>query len=869
MVELEPPLDAMNLPISFESPWFLALLLLVPALALVSARTHAHLSRRHLAGATTLRCLAVAMLAIALARPQWHGEGEGVSVAYAIDVSRSVAPQTIESAMRWIEEADREGRPAQSRYLAFADKVAAASSVEALAQVPVATEDAGPGVLDQSRTNLERALDEALLSLDRDRVKRLVLVTDGNQTEGDVWRVLPRLKAAGVRVYPVPARPRDDGDAWIDGIELPGGLRAREPVKVAVRVFSPREMRARLLLKNGGTTVGNRPVELRAGLNRVVFEAQLDRPGLATLSAELQVAGDATVENNVVRQAAWVGARARVLYVEGQPASAQYLRDALASQGIDVTLAGTGELPETANVLNAYDALILSDVPAKSLSTGQMRAIEAYVRDQGGGLVFASGENVFGEQGYSDTAIEQVLPVQFRAQEKRKDLALVVVLDRSYSMKGRKMELAKEAARASLDLLEEQHYFGVVTFDSQTYVSVPLQSVRARRKAEDQISRIQASGQTNIYPALGVVYRLLQKSEAKTRHVILLSDGDTHPADFEGLLKRMTAENIVVSTVAVGEGADRELMANIARWGNGRTYATVSAEQIPQIFVEETRRAVRSNLGEEPFRAVLKRRMAAFEGVDIEAAPELRGFVAAKARANAEVLLATPSESPILARWQYGLGKVVVFTSDVKNRWASKWLEWPGYGKLWAQVTRDVMRRESGEQLDFRVDREGGEAIVSLSALTPDGRFRGELAPRVRMTGAGEAERILVLPRVGAGLYQLRVPLRANAAPVRFTLLDSPGISRGSAARAGPREIYYTRSDEYRAFPPNMDLLRTLAEQTGGKVAPEVQEVFARHGDQSRRAVMLWPWLALAALMAYLADIFLRRAPWAWRRFGS
>lgn len=869
MAGLEPPGDAVSWPITFGSTWPLLLLLLVPVVAGVALRTHAHVSRRHLATATVLRCLAVALLALALARPQWNSGAADVSVVYALDVSRSVSSSYIQSAIRWIADADREGQPAQSRYVAFADQALLVPGPDGLAKVPVAPDTGGPGVLNQSQTNLERALDQALLGLDRDRVKRLVLLTDGNQTEGDVWRMLPRLKAAGVRVFPVPAKPRDDADAWIDGIEVPGGLRAREPVKVAVRVYAPREMRARVLLRNGATPAGSRAVQLHPGLNRIVFEARLDRPGLATLSAELQARGDGAVENNVVRQSAWVGTRAKVLYVEGQDGGATFLRDALAAQGIEVDVASVADLPASAAGFAAWDALVFSDVPAPSISAAQMQAVASYVRDLGGGLLFISGENVFGERGYNDTPLEDVLPVQFKAQEKRRDLALVIVLDRSYSMKGRKMELAKEATRAALDLLEEQHQFGVVAFDSQTYIAVPLQSVRAKRKAEDQISRIQASGQTNIFPALGVVYRMLQKSEAKTKQVILLSDGDTHPADFEGLLKRMTGEKIGVSTVAIGEAADRELMKNIARWGNGRAYSTVSAEAVPQIFVEETRRAVRANLGEESFRPVLKRRMAAFDGVDIEQAPELKGFVASRARDNAEVLLATPSESPVLARWQYGLGKAVVFTSDVKNRWASKWLEWPGYGKLWSQVARDVMRRESGEQLDFRVDREGADAIVAVSALTPDGRFRGDLAPRVRMTAADGATTVLRLPRTGAGSYQLRVALRAGAAATRFELVDSPGLRRSAIAQAGPREIFYARSDEYRAFPPNMELLRTLAEQTGGKVAPAIADVFARQGDESRQSQPLWPWLALLGLLFYLGDIFVRRAPWAWRRLGS
>jgi hypothetical protein len=361
---------------------------------------------------------------------------------------------------------------------------------------------------------------------------------------------------------------------------------------------------------------------------------------------------------------------------------------------------------------------------------------------------------------------------------------------------------------------------------------------------------------------------LLQKTEAKAKHVILLSDGDTHPADFEGLLKRMAEEKIVVSTVAIGEGADRELMGNIARWGGGRTYSTVSAEAVPQIFVEETQRAVRSNLLEDAFKPVLKRRMEAFRGVDFEQAPPLKGYVSATARDNAEVFLVSQSGSPVLARWQYGLGKVVVFTSDVKNRWAANWLEWPGYGKLWAQLTRETMRRDSGEELDFRVSREGGEAVISLNALTVDGHFRDDLAPRVRVTGADGSKTTADLLHSGPGAYRLRVPLASGAA-LRFELADSQALSRATVSRTGSRRIHYAFPDEYRTLPPNLELLRALAEQTGGKLAPSIAEVFARNGDYSRASRTLWPWLALLALLLYLLDIAVRRAPLAWRWLGG
>jgi Ca-activated chloride channel family protein len=507
-------------------------------------------------------------------------------------------------------------------------------------------------------------------------------------------------------------------------------------------------------------------------------------------------------------------------------------------------------------------------LPAKSLSPELMRAVESYVRDYGGGLVFASGENTFGEDGYSGSVLEKVLPVEFKAQEKRKDIALVIAIDRSYSMKGRKMEYAKEAARAALDLLEEQHQFAVVAFDSQPYVSVPMHQVRSKRKAEAQISRIQASGQTNIYPALGIVYRMLQKVDARTKHVILLSDGDTHPADFERLIGRMREKDIVVSTVTIGDGGNPGLMKDIAVWGNGRNYLAANAESIPQIFTEETRKVVGANLVEEAILPVVKQRFHALSGVDFADAPALGGHVSVKARDTAEVYLATQQGAPLLTRWQYGLGKSIMFASDVKNRWSADWVEWQNYGKLWAQLVRDTMRRSGSEEVDFSLRRDGSDAVIRLMLLTEDGQFRNDLSPRVGVTRGDKGDELIELRQVGPGVYQARASF-GSASVLSANVRVGGGIKNATADRAGVRMIFSGFPDEYRSLPPNLDLLGTIADETGGKVRPSIEEIFDTQGDTGQRSTPLWPWLALAALIAYLMDILLRRLPYAWRRLGS
>ena len=847
--------------LSFTALWPLALLLGLPLIWWLRRGSATNLSPGYLNAATALRTLAFTLLVFALTAPVWLAATREVSVVYALDVSRSVSPAYIESALRWIRESNRSQHPATARYVAFADRAILLDDVEQVPQLAVTSaSSAAAGALKQGATDIEAALDTALLGFAPDQVKRLVLLTDGNQTQGDVWQVLPRLQSEAVRVYAYPAGARAQNDAWIEAIDIADGARRDEPVTISVRVVSQAPAQASVRLTSGGSELGKQPARLRAGLNTVLFNTRLRQQGAVELQAEVKVDGDDVPDNDRLARSVWVGARPRILYAEGQSGSAHYLSDALTREGIDVKAIDAADLPADPASLSAYDAVIVSDVPRSAGDDARLAALESYVRDQGGGLIYASGESTYGKDGFSGTALERVLPVEFKAQEKRKDLALVICLDRSYSMKGRSMELAKAGARAALDILEEQHQFGVIAFDSQPHEIVALAPVRSKRRAEDLIDRIQASGQTNIYAALAIAYRWLQNAPPKSRHVILLSDGDTAPADFERLLRRMLEAHITVSTVAIGAAADRDLMDKIAGWGKGRAYFTEDVSKVPQIFVEDTQNMARATLIEEPFRPVVKHKIEALRGLDFAGAPMLGGFASTKLHDGAEVFLASDSGAPILSRWQYGLGRSAAFASDVKNRWAAQWLQWEGYGKFWSQLTRDIMRRDTGEEVRLRIRREGNHAHVTLEAQTRDGVWQNELTPTVRVTQAGGISELVPLRQSAPGAYSAKLDiLTPGSQPVAFELQAGGGIGREAARRAGLQRLYYPFADEYRSLPPDVPLLQALAQQTGGKVAPTAAEIFAAGGDRGHTQRSLWPWLAAAALLFYLVDIALRR----------
>jgi len=386
--------------------------------------------------------------------------------------------------------------------------------------------------------------------------------------------------------------------------------------------------------------------------------------------------------------------------------------------------------------------------------------------------------------------------------------------------------------------------------------------VRSKRRAEELIERIQASGQTNIYPAIATAWRMLQNQKVTRKHVILLSDGDTAPADFDRLLKRMQDAKITVSTVTIGRTGDPGLMARIAELGGGKTYVAEQIEQVPQLFVEDARNVAQTSIMEEPFKPTVKRRIEAVRGLDFAKAPPLLGFVSTKAKDGAEVFLATGTGAPLLARWQYGLGRTVLFTSDLKNRWAADWLQWDGYGKFWSQLTRDTLRRETGEQVAFSVVREGDEARLRLRVMSAQGAWRNDLAPRVLATAPGGARQDVALRQTGPGHYEATVAVAtAGNRPYGFELVAGPGLPREIARRAGTRQLFYPYPDEYRSYPPDLDLLQAVAAQTGGKVGASVAEIFDPQGDHGVSRKPLWPWFAAAALVLYLLDILARRAP--------
>jgi uncharacterized membrane protein len=797
------------------------------------------------------RVVAFVAAILAMTQPVLSNSGSWLAIAYVLDVSQSVDPGAIEEGIRWVEEAVNAGDEESTRLVAFGNNVVGAGAPSDFRALRVA-DGAVAGAVDRSATDLAGALDRAVAALPPHHVPRIVVLSDGRDNAGDLDAAVERLELDGVQVFTRPAAARREDGAWIDSLTAPASVTAGAPFEVTVRVFSRAATDATVRVITGDLILLSEEVQLAAGSQDIRLLPIVDEAGVADLDIELLVDGDPVVANNVGQASVVARPKIKVLYVEGTPDRSGDLLTALIDGGFDVEVQLPFRLPVSAFGYEEYDAVILSDVDARMIDQGAMVSLESWVSTFGGGLIVVGGEAVFGEDGYQDTAIERAMPVWFKAEREPKDLALVIALDKSYSMVGDKMAMAKEASKAAVDLLEDEQQFGLLAFDYHFYWPVPIQLARGRDRIAERIASIEASSPTNIYPALEDVYLSLQATDAEVKHVILLSDGKTYEDDYETLVTQMREDEITVSAVAVGDKADRDLLSSIAEWGGGRSYFIADPSRVPEIFVDETQMAQGITLEEdEPFVPTWTKTVEAFSGIEATDMPELIGYVRTMAKDNAEIVLdsGTDEPDPILARWQYGLGQTVFFASDAKNRWAANWLEWDGFGKLWTQLVRETARVDDFREPEFTVTREDGRARVTLGLLDSRGRFRNAERPTVTIDVGGE-ERELDLHQVAPGTYEASTPLASGAgAAIRWSGGDG----------ALERHLLPAPNAEDRYLPPDVARLQWLADTTNGQFDPTVAQLLDPGDQRVVRPTRLWPFLAALALVLYLANMLLRR----------
>jgi hypothetical protein len=441
-------------------------------------------------------------------------------------------------------------------------------------------------------------------------------------------------------------------------------------------------------------------------------------------------------------------------------------------------------------------------------------------------------------------------------------LAVVLSIDRSGSMamttdeKVTKLDIAKEASHLVVDLLDERNEVGVMSWDTEFIWDAPLKPARDKQGIHHAISTIKAGGGTDGYPALKEAYQVLFDRPALLKHVIFLSDGQMTRGDFSGLLRRMAKDKITVSTVAIGKDADVPLMVDVAKWGRGRFYYTEDDSTIPRIFTLETQLASKASLVEQPFKAtVASPAHEAIQEIDWKEAPPLGGYVATSMKSNADLVLMTHQEDPLLATWRYGLGRSVAFTSDAKAKWGVLWVRWGGFNKFWSQVTRWALRTGTRSDTVATVSRSDNVGEVLVDAIDPKGEFINFLDSQVGVVSPDKTRTVVDLEQIGPGRYRGRFP--ASQEGVYLVGMAQRRADQMVGSQLAGLVVPY--GQEFRDLGVDETFLRELSELTGGGMLSDPKDAFLQNRHKSRLSVDIWPWLVGLVAVLLIPEVALRR----------
>ncbi|MEA2622823.1 MAG: hypothetical protein QOH61_1733 [Chloroflexota bacterium] len=845
--------------------------LLLGATLLLSAAARHHLSLGRRRASLVLRTIVLSALVLALAGFRLDLPVDRLTTVFVVDLSDSVGAVGHSAALDFLRKAlDARRGDDQAAVVAFGRDAlverlpAELDDIDRIASVPT-----------KSATDIGGALRLASALFPDETQKRIVLVSDGNDTTGAGQSEAALAASRGVQIETYEVGLGGADEVIVQRLHTPATARVGEEIEAEVTISSNVAQSARVLLFGDGAAIGSQQVNLQVGLTRVVFTVRATEAGFHTFRALVEAGRDTFGQNNRADSDTVVKGDPRILLVSGEGIVAANLLGALRAERQQVTQITADAMPRDLATLAGYDSIVLVDVPATDLGADRMKVLQSYVRDVGRGLVMVGGKESYGAGGYARTALEEALPVNMdvRDRNRQPDVALVVVIDKSGSMDAchcntanrdtgtaiggvRKVDIGKEAILRAVSALTQRDQFGVVAFDENAHWIINTQPLSGVGDVEAQIAGINPLGTTNVFAGLAAAVEQLEHASAERRHIVLLTDGWSSSGEYTELIARMKAANITLSAVGAG-GGSAPFLANLAEQGGGRYYSAANPASIPDIFLKETQQVSGQQIVEEPFFPIQTGDSPILTGLD-QGLPQLLGYNGTTVKSAAQSVLVTSRDDPLLAQWQYGLGRAVAWTSDASGTWAKNWVAWTGFNRFFSQLVRWTFPGEESGGLEAEFITDGDQTRLRLHSSETDGTPRNFYDTMVRLTSPEFDPVAMRLDQVAPGVYE--APLGILSPGAYALRIDQ--TKAGSTPLGRTVVLVAPTPAEYRLLGTNQRLLAALRGGTGGLALTGDEaplQVWAHDLGTTTASRDLWPWLLLLALILWPLDVAIRR----------
>lgn len=900
--------------IGFLDPIWLLLALTAIPLAIIGLRWLHAMGRVRRWSAILLRTALIVLLTMMLATAVTQRETDRLAVVVVVDVSESVRrlsdlgagsddarTDAIARAQRWVADAIESGQADTENLIGvvvFDGEPTALTTPRRLTSADILGQPFDISIVEG--TNIEEALRFAAAIFPPDAARRIVLISDGVETAGDA--LTAAIEATDESGAPTPidvvaieyATPNE---ILIESVDSPPSAAEESTVPVRIVVRSTSVASGELLLLREGRPIDLSPgapgvgarVSLRPGANPLTFSVELPRNTIHRFEARFipdEQAFDTIAVNNSGESFTITPGRGNVLIVDGvsdnnPDGPGAILATTLRAEGVDVETIPPAAFPDNLLSLQAHDLIILQNVAADEIPQLSQKHLSAYVNDFGGGLVMIGGHDSLGAGAWGGTVVEDLLPVRLDPSEELivPAAAIVFVLDSSGSMASpvrgsnrSQQQIANEGAALAIGTLDERDLVGVIAFNSDARAVVKLEPLSNPGHVIDRVRSIAPGGGTNMYPALAQAGEWLLNVDADVKHIIVLSDGQSmgDPSVGIALAQRLAAQDISVSAIAVGDGADSQTMERIALGGGGEFYSVNNPYILPKVFLKEMKIVSRRMVREVDFTPISVRTGSPIDSALLAGAPTLHGYVLTQRKTAAGVMtpLVTPEDEPVLSHWNVGLGQVAAWTSDAHDDWAGDWLAWPGYRTLWAQIARVIGRAATSNRAELVTGIEGDTLRIRVD-LYDDNGAPMDLASVVGtvINPNGDSAPIRLRP-VGPGAYEGEAPATSSGQYVIALTPTQGGSALAPVIGAASRSA----SAEFARLSANPAALERLRDRTGGRRLdinnPRGADLFDRFGIPPIIAeAPIWRALMIAALAVLLLDIATRRV--AWDRLAS
>ena len=840
------------IPLHFAIP--IAWLLLVPGvvltvLALRFSRVYLPPVRRRVS--VVLRLALLALIVGALAQPEVQLPVHQLNVVFLVDASYSVGQPGVTASTNWIRQALQHIGPSdRAGVVVFGQNALVEQPLSHLQELPTLASTPKRGY-----TDIARAIRLGLAMLASSTgEKRLVLLSDGNENLGSAMKEAQIAVLSHVQISVVPIEQGPRTAIFVDQLTAPATLRQGERFAITATIQSTATAQGTLYLFSDGGLSAQEQVQLHPGTNTFRFTHAPETQGFHTFQVRLNVAQDPVSQDKTASAFSYVTGPPRILLVEGKAGEGQAVQKALAAAGMIIQVVQPSGIPTDLADLRSYDSVVLVNVPATALAPSEMDELKLYVQNLGGGLVTIGGDHSYGPGQYEQTTLDELLPVssQVKPRKNLPSTAVVFIIESLENSLG--VDISKEAAKAAIGFLTSNDQ--VAVNDANGRWTVPLQAVTNRQAIDAKIDGMDPGDPSSYVTAFRQSLTVLQQATAKVKHIILIGDGDAYD-NYQPILQQITKAGITVSVVGTNvQPSDLARLQQIAQWGHGRYYDGNDPFDIPQLLVKETQVVARPAIVQQTLTPTVAGNSPVLQGVVFTHMPPLQGYVATTLKGAAEQLMVSPEGDPLLARWQFGLGHVVSWTSDSGERWATHWVSWSQWVPFWSRVVQASFPSNLDQNVQVSLHAQNGQLRITVDSMKADQTFQNFLDTQAMVIGPTGQQEMVHLQQTAPGRYEGAIAATQSGA---YLLQIVQKNAHGQVVGTKPTGYAVGYSPEYRDVKANLPLLESLVHVTAGKVLVNPHEAFRHDLQAAERATSLWPWLLLLAPFLLLADVAVRR----------